>query len=312
MRNKSSKVAVLIGCYNHEKFIIPCLESVKNQTYPNVDIYLADDCSQDQTQEVIRGYLHDHPTLNLKVAFNQANKGIADNYNSLIESALEDPDVEYIIPFAGDDLMRKDKVELQVNAMQAQPKVCLCYSNMQWFNSKTGKKIINHFNFFFKHEPIIENIISEALIPTPTLCVKREALELIRYNNELKYINDYLFAVELAILGNGVIYISDSLVFYRKHGESIMDTRTFYNERLHASDIIKSKYGYEQAAMKFAKTAEYDAVLDCFYRNNYKEAFIKALTLFPTFFSSSKWFFRLLKLLFIIKNKLIGAVIIRK
>lgn len=312
MRNKLSKVAVLIGCYNHEEFIIPCLESVKNQTYPNVDIYLADDCSQDKTQEVIIGYLRDHPTLNLKVTFNKINKGIASNYNSLIESALKDQEVEYIIPFAGDDLMRKDKVELQVNALQAEPKVCLCYSNMQWFNSETGKKIINHFNFFFKPELIIENIISEALIPTPTLCIKRDALEQVRYNNELKYINDYLFAVELAIFGHGVVYIPDNLVFYRKHGESIMDTRTFSDERLQASDIIKRKYGYEQAAMKFSKTAEYDEVLDCFYRNKYKVAFKRALILFPTFFSSKKWFFRLLKLLFIIKNKLINSIIIRK
>lgn len=308
MRSKLPKVAVLIGCYNHEEFIIPCLESVQNQTYPNVGIYLSDDCSQDRTQEVIRGYLRDHPSLNVKVTFNQANKGIADNYNSLIESALKDLEVEYIIPFAGDDLMRKDKIELQINALQAQPKVCLCYSNMQWFNSVTGKKIINHFNFIFKPELIIENIISEAIIPTPTLCIKREALAQVRYNNELRYINDYLFAVELAILGNGVVYIPDSLVFYRKHGASIMDTRTFSKERRQASDIIKRKYGYDKVASKFARTAAYDEVLEAFYRNEYKVSFKKALILFPTFFSSKKWFFRLLKLLFIIKNKLFNVI----
>lgn len=308
MRNKLPKVAVLIGCYNHEEFIIPCLESVQNQTYPNIDIYLADDCSQDKTQDIIRGYLHDNPSLNVKVTFNQVNKGIANNYNALIESALADQEVEYIIPFAGDDLMRKDKIDLQVNALQAQPKVCLCYSNMQWFNSATGKKIINHFNFIFKPELIIENIISEAIIPTPTLCIKRVALEQVRYNNELRYINDYLFAVELAILGDGVAYIPDNLVFYRKHGASIMDTQTFSDERRLASDIIKRKYGYDKAAMKFARTAEYDEVLDYFYRHEYKASFKRAFILFPTFFSSKKWFFRLLKFLFIIKSKLINAI----
>ncbi|BEI21826.1 glycosyltransferase [Vibrio fluvialis] len=304
MINKLPKVAVLIGCYNHEEFIIPCLESVLDQTYPNVDIYIADDHSQDRTQEVIRSYLHNHPGLNVKVTFNQTNKGIADNYNAIIENALKDRDVEYIIPFAGDDLMRKDKIELQISALKAQPKVCLCYSNMQWFNSATGKKIINHFNFIFKPELIVENIISEAVIPTPTLCIKREALEKIRYNNTLKYINDYLFAVEIAIFGNGVVYISDNLVFYRKHGSSIMDTRTFSEERRLASNIIMDKYGYEKSAKKFARTALYDDVLDAFYRSDYTKSLKKAVILFPTFFSSKKWFFRLLKLLFTMKNKL--------
>ncbi|MCS0350739.1 glycosyltransferase [Vibrio ordalii] len=309
MVNKLPKVVVLIGCYNHEEFIIPCLESVLDQTYPNVDIYIADDCSRDRTQEVIRSYLDNHPGLNVTVTFNQTNKGIAGNYNALIESALKDLDVEYVIPFAGDDLMRKDKIELQLNALQAQPKVCLCYSNMQWFNSSTGKKIINHFNFIFKPELIIENIISEAVIPTPTLCIRREALDKIRYNNELRYINDYLFAVELAILGSGVTYIPESLVFYRKHGASIMDTRTFSGERRQASDIIKRKYGYDKAASKFSRTAEYDEVLECFYRNEYIVSFKRVLALLPTFFSSKKWFFRLLKLLFIIKNKLVKSII---
>ncbi|WP_218185553.1 glycosyltransferase [Plesiomonas sp. ZOR0011] len=309
MINKWPKVAVLIGSYNHEEFIIPCLESVLNQTYPNVDIYLADDYSQDRTKEVIRSYLRDYPSLNVKVTFNQANKGIADNYNALIKSALEDREVEYVIPFAGDDLMRKDKIELQINALQAQPKVCLCYSNMRWFNSVTGKTIINHFNFMFKPELIVEKIISEAVIPTPTICIKREALEQVCYNNKLRYINDYLFAVELAILGGGVVYIPDSLVFYRKHGASIMDTRTFSEERRQASDIIKRKYGYDKAASKFSRTAEYDEVLEYFYRSEYKVSFKRALVLFPTFFSSKKWFFRLLKLLFIIKNKLIKSII---
>lgn len=311
MIKKLPKVAVLIGCYNHEEFIIPCLESVLEQTYSNVDIYLADDYSQDRTQEVIRSYLHDHPSINVKVTFNKANKGIADNYNALIKNALDDREVEYVIPFAGDDIMRQDKIELQINALQEQSNVCLCYSNMQWFNSVTGKKIINHFNFIFKPELIVEKIISEAVIPTPTLCIKREALEQVCYNNELKYINDYLFAVELAILGNGVVYIPDDLVFYRKHGASIMDTRTFSEERRKVSDIIKKKYGYEKAVSKFSRTAEYDEVLEAFYRNEYKLSFKRALLLFPTFFSSKKWFFRLLKLLFIIKNKIIESIIVK-
>ncbi|EJL6431532.1 glycosyltransferase, partial [Vibrio cholerae] len=72
------KVAVLIGCYNHEDFIIPCLESVLSQTYSKVDIYIADDCSSDKTRDVIRNYIQ-KKDLRLHIIFNKENKGISEN-----------------------------------------------------------------------------------------------------------------------------------------------------------------------------------------------------------------------------------------
>lgn len=295
------KVAVLIGCYNHEDFIIPCLESVLSQTYSKVDIYIADDCSSDKTRDVIRNYIQ-KKDLRLHIIFNKENKGISENYNSLIEKALKDSEVEYIIPFAGDDLMREDKIERQVKALQAKPEVQLCYSNMKWFDSCTGKKIINHFNFIFKPTLSIDEIISDAIIPTPTLCIRRKALEVVRYNNALRYINDYLLSVELGILGNGVIYIDETLVFYRKHGSSIMDTKTFSEERRLAARIIIEKYGYIQAANRFSRTALYDEILESIYKKEITIFFKKTIFIFPCFFSSKKWFFRFLKLFYLINR----------
>lgn len=302
MINKEPKVAVLIASYNHENFIISCLESVLNQSYSNLDVYIADDCSIDNTVQVVTDYLKNNSLDNKVVVIsNEFNKGIAGNYNSLITQALKDTQVEYIIPFAGDDLMRVDKVALQVEALRSQPDVCLCYSNMQWFNSGTGKKIINHFNFIFKPEFSIESIISEAVIPTPTLCIKRKAVEVVRYSSELRYINDYLFAVELAIIGRGVVYVPECLVFYRKHGASIMDTKTFPDERKLAANIINNRYGYKKSTNRFSKTAVYDEILNCLH--NDQGVFLKVIVALPLFFSSRKWFFRLLKLIFIIKSR---------
>lgn len=67
----------------------------------------------------------------------------------------------------------------------------------------------------------IDEIISDAIIPTPTLCIRRKALEVVRYNNALRYINDYLLSVELGILGNGVIYIDETLVFIESMAQAL-------------------------------------------------------------------------------------------
>lgn len=289
------KVAVLVACFNHEKYIVECLESIVNQNYSNIEIWLADDCSTDGSVKIINNYLLSVDKVNINFLVNKKNKGIANNYNQLIDLALENEDVEYVIPFAGDDVMRADKISKQVEVLESNRECYLCYSNMMWFNSETGKKIINHFNLLFRSSCEIETIISEAIIPTPTLCIRRRGLNKIRFNNNIKYINDYLFAVELAIFGGGVAYIPETLVFYRKHGNSIMDTRTFSNERLEASSFIRDNYGYIKSTKKFEKTAKYDELIECLYQKDYKQFSIKMFLLLPWFFSSIKWFFRFLK-----------------
>ena len=305
MNDFQPKVAILIGCYNHEKYIESCLESVLEQSYSNIVIYISDDYSTDDTVRVISEYITNYSNR-FDIIFDAklSNVGVANNYNSLIQSALKDNDVRYIIPFAGDDLMLKEKVACQIRELERNKDIHLCYSNMQWFNSENDKKIINHFNLLFKPSTSLDKIIGEAIIPTPTLCIRREALEKIKYNNELKYINDYLLSVELALLG-GVIYISDILVRYRKHGASIMDTTLFLEERVDAANYIIEHYGYESAAKHFAGTARFDYLLKYLNENNYRGLIIQFVKLIPDFFSSQKWFFRLLKFLSLCFKKVV-------
>ena len=74
---KNLKVSVLIANYNNEKYIPDCIESIKNQTYKNIEIIFHDDCSTDNSLKVINKY------KNIKIiknkirsnhgAFNQIN-----------------------------------------------------------------------------------------------------------------------------------------------------------------------------------------------------------------------------------------------
>lgn len=299
------KVAVLIGSYNHEKYIISCLNSVLEQSYPNISIYISDDSSSDSTTVVINEFIESYSgETAITVDLKKRNVGVADNYNSLISQALEDKDVEYIIPFAGDDLMLIDKVKRQIEALELNRDIYLCYSNMQWFNSNTDKKILNHFNWLFQPSEKINKVIGEAVIPTPTLCIRRKALETIRYNNQFRYVNDYLLAVEISLIG-GVVYVPEVLVRYRKHGASIMDTTLFLEERVDAANYITQHYGYNEFATKFAETAKFDYLLKSLNEGSYQDVLRQFFKLIPTFFSSQKWFFRLLKFMSLSAKKVL-------
>ncbi|PCS22814.1 glycosyltransferase [Candidatus Enterovibrio escicola] len=296
------KVAVAIATYNHDCFIIECLNSVLKQDYRNIDIYISDDFSQDETRNVLLDFLESYSgKRNIFSFIETKNIGIAGNFNKLIQRVLMDSDIDFIIPFAGDDLMIHNKVSKQVEHLLNNPNSVFCYSNMEWFSNNSNKKILNHFNLLLKPSCKIDRIISEALVPTPTLCFRRKVLEKLRYNEKFPYVNDYLLVVEAAMLGE-VIYINEPLVKYRKHESSTMETVLFLNERRDVSEFIYLKYGFKEATIRFARTADYDFLVKSLKEKKYKDAFLKFLKLFPTFFSSRKWVLRLIKIIMIVSN----------
>jgi glycosyltransferase involved in cell wall biosynthesis len=67
------KVSVIIPNYNHERFLAERMDSVLNQTYRDFEIILLDDCSTDNSRQVIQRY-QDNPLVRQTI-FNEQNSG---------------------------------------------------------------------------------------------------------------------------------------------------------------------------------------------------------------------------------------------
>ena len=46
-------ISILVPCYNHEKYVEDCLKSLINQDYSNIEIIIYDDCSSDNSFNMI-------------------------------------------------------------------------------------------------------------------------------------------------------------------------------------------------------------------------------------------------------------------
>ena len=101
-------VSVVIPCYNSGIYIEKAINSVKNQTYKNVEIIVVNDGS---TDSYTLKYFKNVKNITL---INQKNKGLPNARNVGIKKAKG----KYILPLDADDWIRKDAIQLMVKSIQ--------------------------------------------------------------------------------------------------------------------------------------------------------------------------------------------------
>lgn len=290
MHKKLPKVSIGIVCYNHEAYIEACLDSIRSQDYPNIEVLVSDDGSKDQSRAVIDAYQMRYPDFNLKTIHPTQNLGLTGNFNHTAK-ALEGA---YHCIFAGDDIMLPGRIAKQVEALENNPEASFCYSNCEWFDSDSGKKICNHFGLLQQPPKDLDDLVKDFTIPTPTLMVRASQMPNPPYRDELNYICDFYQVVELMQRGEG-IYIPQVLVRYRKHGQSITAQNFFVEDRKKLISILQDEVaGIKPSTLRdYKKLYYYACAMDAFQNGQRLKGFGFAFKTFPRCLSSVKWAARL-------------------
>src|SRR5678815_3959281 len=109
-------VSVIALCYNHSRYVLECLESIRAQTYKNVQVILLDDFSRDSSVGLIEQWISDH-SIEWIFIKHLANKGICKTLNEGMYHATG----KYIALIATDDVWMPDKLHHQVKEMETRP-----------------------------------------------------------------------------------------------------------------------------------------------------------------------------------------------
>lgn len=102
---RNPKVSICIPTYNSEKFLPETINSILNQTYENIEIFVVDNKSSDNTVEIAMKLLSQYP--NAEVIVNEVNLGGEGNANKCIQIARGD----LIAIYHSDDVYHKDIVK---------------------------------------------------------------------------------------------------------------------------------------------------------------------------------------------------------
>ena len=119
-------VSVVVLCYNHARFVAECLESMKLQDYPNLELIVNDDASRDNSAAIIEDWLGKHPEIPHRFLRSKINQGLCRSLNN----ALAHTTGKYYCGIAADDAWLGGKIRNQVALMERLPdKVGVIYSD---------------------------------------------------------------------------------------------------------------------------------------------------------------------------------------
>ena len=102
---RSPLITLALSVYNVEPYLRQSLETIVNQTYQNLEILCIDDCSKDNTYDILQEYAQ--KCSRIRVVKQPKNQGLSVSRNRAIEMAQG----EYILMLDGDDLFALDMVE---------------------------------------------------------------------------------------------------------------------------------------------------------------------------------------------------------
>ena len=222
-------ISVLILSYKNYQYIYDALDSVLHQDYPNIEIVISNDGSDDFNQTKINQYLTKNKKQNIKniiINNNQKNLGTVKNINKAIKLSKGD----YLIMFAADDAMYDNKVLSRVStAFKNLPqKELIVISQVGMYDIKL-KKLIQPFLSkedvkrikTLTPQKLFAEMSTRCIVPGCGTCYKREIFKKYGYFDE-KYVlvEDFSFALKLSRLGVKHNYFDFISVKHRDGGIS--------------------------------------------------------------------------------------------
>lgn len=215
-------ISVIMSNFNTpEEYLREAIESVLNQTYNNFEFIIIDDCSTDNSLEIIKTYTDER----IVILKNDENLGITKSLNRGLKIAKG----EFVARMDADDICLSERFEKQVEYLREKPEVVVCGTGVELFGDGADsykEKMVcktipqkedfqirllfgNHTNIIhptamFRHKSLIENSI--------------------KYDERYIYAQDYRMWVSCSRVGE-CANLPDILFKYRMHNKAVSSNK---------------------------------------------------------------------------------------
>jgi glycosyltransferase involved in cell wall biosynthesis len=244
-------VSVIVITYNSSKFVLETLESVKRQTYQNIELIVSDDCSTDNTFEICFNWIEKHQNrfIRTKAITTEKNTGISPNCNRGVKVSAG----KWLKLIAGDDILCENAISDYIAAINREKSktISFIFGGCQYIRNGIVEQIVLFPDSTFKTKSarcqFISLITKGNQIHGPTSFMRYNALKYLDYfDEEIPLSEDWPLWIK-ATKNNFKLHFIDTVVaYYRIHEHGIFSKTLVnipYDKRLNkAVNQIRRKY----------------------------------------------------------------------
>lgn len=216
-----TKISIILPVYNVEKYVVKCLQSIIQQSYPFYELLVIDDCGTDKSVELVKEFLSG-TSIEWRLIHQEANKGVSAARNRGIREASGD----YLLFVDSDDELTPDCLSvlskpLEKNSYDIIVAGYQTFGNSnECFKPSTSQRLVTN-------DEVIEFYAKGGwhIMPWNKLCRRDFLIE-----NKLLFLDgqalheDYIWSFEVACKAQSA-YLADSITYrYRINDESVMNS----------------------------------------------------------------------------------------
>lgn len=245
-------ISVIVVTYNSEKTVLDTLNSIKNQTYTNIEIVVSDDCSEDKTLDIVCDYAHRNG--NVIVVPDEKNRGVPSNINKGLQAA----NGRFYKVIAGDDMLEPSAIDVYWKHYEDNVITVSDFSTFGCENEETMEKVKKYFSqmyFFYNLPQKKQRKVLAAYSPICAVGMGLLSVELFEkvgyFSERYKYMEDYPFYFKCANNGICFKYLDEKLVRYRISKNSLSGSFNKKSYRCSRQFFLEERGKYLLKNMQF-------------------------------------------------------------
>lgn len=232
---KHPLVSVVMGYYNHGKYLPFCLNSIFNQGIKNIEVILVNDASTDNSLEIAKKFANKDKRI--IVLENKQNRGCAKS----TERAMKYARGKYISLTSADDGMLPGNLKEKIKLLEENPDVGFVFSEVRII-SQNGEKIMDS-NYrkkksYIGREDYEDFIKYGTFIHTGTIVARKEVFKSVNYYNS-KFSQAGEWYTQLKLVKNyKSAYLAKPLMFFRLHDSNLSNSFNLNRSEREFKEII--------------------------------------------------------------------------
>lgn len=230
MSTKTPLVSIIVPIYNTELSLQSCLSSIASQTYKNIEVIMINDGSTDNSGNIAKLFCDNDSRFQL---VNQPNSGVAAARNTALRLIQGD----FIIHVDSDDLVLEKAYEIMVKAAEKHNADIVVSSYLVGTKDQFSQKTINPE--VINIQKFIDSLLcGQAHGGLWNKLVSRRMYENIKFNENINYMEDLLFFIEVLNNKNPkIVTVSEPSYFYFFR-ENSLSNQAFDNNIEHVFLVI--------------------------------------------------------------------------